>query len=260
MEKNLDDRIALVTGAASGIGQATAETFESQGIRVIRVDLRDSDINADLSTPEGRGVMLEAATRLAPDGLDIVVACAGINEAPGGKVLAVNYFGAVATLEGLRPLLALRAPAHAIAIVSVSSLEDSDEEVVKTCLSGDEPGAKAKAAAKAADQSEYAISKRALALWLRRASVQKEWAGSEIFLNGIAPGLILTPMTEPLLKDPEITAQIAKVTPRAVSHVAKPPVIAETVSALVNLRGGYIVGQVLFVDGGSDAIRRPDSF
>ena len=47
-------RTAVVTGSGRGIGKATVEVLEAQGVRVIGVDLTGADVNADLSTPEGR--------------------------------------------------------------------------------------------------------------------------------------------------------------------------------------------------------------
>lgn len=249
--------VALVTGAASGIGAATMALLEARGWRVIGVDLRDAEIIADLSSAQGRAAMINAVTELAPDGLDLVVAAAGISFPVGGLVLAVNYFGMVATLEGLRPLLALRAPAQAIALVSVSAIDDVEPDLLEGCFVGDETATLARAA-ELQSTAEYATSKRALGLWLRRSAVRPEWAGAGVFLNGIAPGFTLTDMTKPLLADPELRMIIEKATPRAVDHFAEADVQAEAILALADLAGRYLVGQILFVDGGSEAIRRPD--
>ena len=100
----------VVTGSAGGIGAATASRLVGTGHRVIGVDLRDADVLADLSTAEGRSAMVEGVTETAGGVLDGVVAAAGVNGKPGELTVSVNYFGAVATLEGLRPLLA-RGPA-----------------------------------------------------------------------------------------------------------------------------------------------------
>ena len=103
-------RTYVVTGAASGIGQATATLLRNRGARVIGVDVRSVDVIADLSTPEGRqeaidGILCEAGRRL-----DAVIANAGL-ALPTATTVAVNYFGAVELLDGLRPALAAaRAP------------------------------------------------------------------------------------------------------------------------------------------------------
>ncbi|HEY6869726.1 MAG TPA: SDR family NAD(P)-dependent oxidoreductase, partial [Novosphingobium sp.] len=140
------DRTIVITGAASGIGRATAENLRAAGHRVIGVDLRDVEVIADLSTPAGRAAMAEAVAALAPDGIDSVVAVAGMAApAPAPRLLAVNYFGAVATLELLRPLLLRSQAPRAVAIVSTASLSDYDPALVEACLAGDEAAALAQA-------------------------------------------------------------------------------------------------------------------
>lgn len=91
-------RTCVVTGAASGIGAATTAILRERGDTVIRCDLHDADIIADLSTPSGRRALVTQVSDHGP--IDAVLAVAG-----GGrtKLLETNYFGTVATLEGLRP-------------------------------------------------------------------------------------------------------------------------------------------------------------
>ncbi|HUD94926.1 SDR family NAD(P)-dependent oxidoreductase, partial [Sphingobium sp.] len=72
-------RITVVTGAASGIGAATVERLTQAGQQVIGVDLRNADIEADLGNPVGRAHMVSEVARLAPDGIDAVLAGAGIS-------------------------------------------------------------------------------------------------------------------------------------------------------------------------------------
>jgi NAD(P)-dependent dehydrogenase (short-subunit alcohol dehydrogenase family) len=253
------ERFALVTGAASGIGRATVQALRDQGARVIGVDLRDADITADLSTADGRAALVAEASRLAPDGLDLVVAAAGVSFPLGGLPLAVNFFGAVATLEGLRPLLARRAPSQAIAICSTAAMHEVDADMVAGCLDRDEARTLALAAERQS-LDEYASSKRALVDWLRHAAIAPEWAGSGIFLNGISPGFVLTGMTQPMMSDPALVEQIRVHTPRAVDYWGKPEMLAEAILAIANLKGGYVLGQILHVDGGTDAIKRPRMF
>lgn len=251
-------RTILVTGSASGIGKATVARLRSRGDHVIGADLRNAEIEADLSTPDGRGAMIDAARKLAPKGLDGVLACAGIAhiEVPA-SVIAVNYFGAVATLEGLRPLLAQSARPRAVAICSVASLLSADVQVVAACLAGDEAKAKSEAIA-ATHSNSYASSKLALAQWIRRNAIRAEWAGAGILLNGIAPGFVRTPMTVDMLGTSESRKALSEMVPMAVDDYAGPEEIAELLEFLVNMEGGYLLGQVIFVDGGTEAILRPD--
>lgn len=102
-------RTIVVTGAASGIGRATLRLLEQRGDRVIGVDTHDAELEADLRTPEGRATMIDQV-RYRRSMIDGVVANAGVAHQSPDDV-AVNFFGAVATLERLLPLLARsRAP------------------------------------------------------------------------------------------------------------------------------------------------------
>ena len=250
-------RTVLITGSASGICRATAELCRAAGDRVIGVDIRDADIEADLTTAEGRAKLVSEAERLAPDGLDAVVAGAGLSRADMPReTVAVNYFGAVATLEGLRPLLARSERPRAVAICSTAAMLQGNDQLVETCLSGDEAAALDLAAA--APRSVYPDSKRALAKWLRRTAGKPEWAGSGILLNGVGPGVVETAMTAPMLQQPEMVEMIKQSNPMVVDGYAKPEEIAELLGFLIGFRNHYLVGQLIYIDGGTDLVMRPD--
>ncbi len=249
-------RTIVVTGAASGIGAATREKLERNGHRVIGVDLRNSDIDADLGTAQGRTAMIDEVSRLAPDGIDAVLAGAGISaQGKDRETIAINYFGAVATLEGLRPLLAKSPRPRAVAICSTAAILPFNAEVVDLCLAGKEEAA-LEAMAKDGT-SAYSTSKNALSRWVRRASVQPEWGGAGILLNGIGPGVVKTPMTAPLFDQPEMVKLINQSNPIAVKDYAGPEQIAELLDFLLNMENSYLLGQLIFIDGGSEAILRP---
>src|SRR5690625_921398 len=98
-------RTYVVTGAASGIGAATAKQLREAGQVVIGVDLQGTDIDADLSNEAGRKAMAEAVAEKTDGKIDAIVAVAGVSTM-SPLSLKVNYFGMVQTLELLRPLLA----------------------------------------------------------------------------------------------------------------------------------------------------------
>jgi NAD(P)-dependent dehydrogenase (short-subunit alcohol dehydrogenase family) len=105
-----------------------------------------------------------------------------------------------ATLERMRPLLAKCTSPRAVGVTSFASIMQPDSELVKTCFSGNE-----EAALKIAESKDpgvyYASSKAAFARWIRRQAITADWVGAGILLNGIAPGIIVTPMTQPMLDD-----------------------------------------------------------
>lgn len=251
------NRIIVITGAASGIGAMTAKRLKAAGHRVIGVDLRDADIDADLGTADGRAIMVSHVQRLAPEGIDGLLAGAGISHPDKAReTIAINYFGAVATLEGLRPLLAKSKRPRAVAICSTAAMLPSNAEVVSLCLANDEVGALA--AVEAQPASAYPDSKLALSLWLRRAAVNPEWGGANILLNGIGPGVVKTPMTAPLFEQPAMIDLIGQSNPIAVKDYANPDEIAELIDFLLGMENHYLLGQIIYIDGGSDAILRPD--
>ena len=249
--------VMVVTGSASGIGRATAARLAESGHQVIGVDIREADVVADLSRAAGRRAMVEQVIARAPNGVHGVLAAAGVSALDHpGLTLGLNYFGAVATLEGLRPHMVQGA--RAVAVGSTSALLPTDDVTVCACLAGDEDAAIA--AAEARPEATYMSSKRALSLWLRRTAVSPSWAGSGVLLNGVAPGVVETAMTAPLLKDPAMRDLIAQTNPMAVEDFAEPGEIAELIAYLLTFKGHYLLGQMIFIDGGTDALMRPDAF
>jgi len=245
----------VVTGAASGIGAATAALLRERGEAVLGVDLAGSDIDADLAHEAGREAMAAAVAARAPEGIAGIAAVAGsarLDEP--ALIVSVNHFGAVATLERLRPMLAGAARPRAVLVASSAVLLPFDQAIVDACLAGDE--AAARAAAIAEPMNAYASSKRGVALWLRREATAARWAGAGIPLNGVAPGTVRTAMTLPLLATAEGRAILAASTPIAVPDYAGPRDLAEALAFLLTMETRYIVGQLLFADGGTDALMR----
>lgn len=254
-------RTVVVTGAASGIGGATKALLESRGDRVIGVDVHDSDVVADLSTTAGRSDLVERVRELSGGGVDAIAAIAGVAGQTAQDV-AVNYFGAIATLEGLRPLLAGSSAPRAVVTASMSSLLPHDDELVDLCLAHDEAGARGRAD-KLVESGHpgriYSSSKRALARWLRRTAATDDWAGAGIPLNAIAPGIVNTPLMAPMLATAEQRAGIAAQVPMPLHGFMEPSAPAALLAWLVSEENTHLCGQVIFIDGGSDVTIRGDS-
>lgn len=249
-------RSYVVTGSASGIGAATAQRLADAGHRVVGVDLVDADVCADLSTSAGRDAMVDGVTVRCEDGVDAVIACAGI-AADSPDTVSINFFGAVATLEGLRPLLARSDAPRAVVIASVASIMGADESVVDACLANDEDAARTLMAANT--PMAYLTSKTAVARWVRRTAPNADWAGAGIPLNAIAPGTVRTPMTADLLAAEGGLEMVDGAVPMPLNGHAGPEQIAPLLEFLAGADNTHVTGQVVFIDGGADAVLRGDA-
>ena len=255
-------RTIVVTGAASGIGKASAELLQERGDTVIGVDLKGTDVNVDLTTAEGRTALVDQVREISGGTIDGILAIAGLAH-PIPATVGVNFFGMVATLEGLRPLLAGSDAPRAAGVASMASLNPVDDELVDAMTAGDEAAALARAEILAGDDSTgyliYGSTKKAFAQWVRRHAPTDDWAAAGIPLNAIAPGVIVTPMTAPLLESEEGREQIRAGVPMPLNGFAEAIVPARLLAWLVSEENSHLCGQVVFVDGGSDAVIRGDS-
>ena len=256
-------RTYVVTGAASGIGRAAKDLLEERGGKVIGVDLAGSDVDADLSSADGRSALVREVTRISGGVVDGVIANAGL-ATPTATTVAVNYYGTIATLEGLRPLLAASAAPRAVATASMASLFPPDDELLGELLDGREDRAMARAAELEAGPAEhggliYATTKRALVRWIRRNAPTPEWAGAGIALNAIAPGVVLTPMVAGFTDTEEGRSSLASMVPMPLNGFFEPEDAAKLLAWLVSEENAHLCGQVIFIDGGSDAVIRGDS-
>jgi glucose 1-dehydrogenase len=243
-------RRALVTGAATGIGRATASRLAAEGASVIVNYIGDAgpadSLVSDIESAGGRAVAIAAdvsnedqVTAMFSRGrdelggpVDLLVNNAGIEKPfplwdmpleEWNQVLAVNLTGAfLCAREAARGMIAARVPG---AIVNVSSVH----EVIPWPNFG-----------------HYCASKGGMKLWAQ--SVAKELAPHGIRVVNVAPGAILTPINKDLMDDPEKAREVQEEIPWG--RLGKPEEIAATIAWVAGPEAEYVVGTTLFVDGG----------
>lgn len=258
-------RTIAITGSASGIGAATRAILESQGAKVIGVDLRDAEIIADLSGADGREQAVAQIGEMCGGKLDGLVTAAGIGPPNDpAKMLSINCFGTLACLDGLRGALANSdgvAKVVAISSNSTTTVPNIPAELVAACLDGDEPGALEMLGGHGADAQNFAYAggKTAVAHYVRRNAPSAEWAGAGIRLNAIAPGATLTPLLQAGLDSEEFGPMI-KDFPVPTGGFGTPEQIATWICHMLGAEADFLCGSVVFVDGGTDAMVRPDAW
>ncbi|HWW53325.1 MAG TPA: glucose 1-dehydrogenase [Acidimicrobiales bacterium] len=246
-EGRFSDRVAVVTGAGSGIARATALGFGRDGGRVVVADLDRERAEATVAALDGRGVAVigdltdpavaDAIVAAGADlgGVDVLVNCAGFGGGraafdsfdPGlwDRQFAVNVSGPF-QLVG-RVIGAMAARGHG-AIVNVSSAAG---------IVG-EPGIYGYSASKAA----MVNLTRALAL---------HYASRGVRVNCVCPGVTDTPFLGNVRAAPnadELLARYAAMMP--IGRLAQPEEIAEAILFLASDAASFCIGSVLAVDGG----------
>ena len=251
-------RTIAVTGSASGMCAATAARLERDGCRVIRVDWKGGDVVADLGTPAGRTAAVAGVRRLAGDALDGLVSGAGLGPYDDpAAVVRVNYFGAVAVLDGLRDLLAHGREPAAVAISSIGAVFEALHVpgFAEACLAGDEVAALARIDGKDGNWA-YSNAKHALALAVRQRA--PTWGAAGIRLNAVLPGKVATPMLAKIHVHETLGPAVAAL-PVPLGREAQPEELAAAIAFLLGPDARYVHGALLKVDGGVDAIVRPNA-
>jgi 3-oxoacyl-[acyl-carrier protein] reductase len=245
-EKMLEGKVALVTGAAQGIGQAIAFNLAAVGAKVVINDFGQETAAAavvDTITQKGGealAIMANVADRQQTEEMikqvvgrfgriDILVNNAGItrdgllatmSESDWDLVLSVNLKGAFNCSKAvIRPMIKARG-GRIISISSVSGLMGN------------------------AGQTNYAASKAGLIGFSK--SLARETASRGITVNVVAPGLVDTHIKDHLTEEAEnrLKQQIP------LGRLGLPEDIAAMVTYLASPMAGYITGQVIAVDGG----------
>lgn len=235
-EGRLAGKVAIVTGAASGIGKAAAELFRDEGATVVASDIAPAaGIVAADAGDEGEVKRLIDDTVATHGGLDIVFANAGIS---GGlasifeqsaedwaEILRVDLIGPFLAIKYAAPHLTARGGGSIVCTASVAGLRSG------------------------AGGAAYSAAKAGVISLVQTAANQL--AGANIRVNAICPGLIETGMTEIIYETARakgVAHRIGELNP--LQRGGEPIDIARAALFLASDEASYINGQALAVDGG----------
>lgn len=250
----------VITGGSTGIGNAVLVALRAANHRVINIDLKGGDITADLADANSLKEAVSSVYEMAPDGLDGLVTCAGLGpDFPAiEQIVAVNYFGSVDMFAGLVPLLEKRNGKAVVVSSNSAVLPGPPEALISALVANDKAGALAQVSALQGQQA-YAGSKNALLKWARHQAPTLIKRG--VHLNAVAPGITKTPLTDKAFGNQDYgpaMEQFLKITPYGAMATAD--MIAKPILFLLSDAAEFVVGAVLFVDGGTDALMRAECF
>jgi NAD(P)-dependent dehydrogenase (short-subunit alcohol dehydrogenase family) len=245
---DLSDKVALVTGASSGMGKAIAEAMGLQGAKIVVASNDTEGVKQTVQSFENQGIRTVGVlcdmskkedieqlyqTAISTFGkIDILVNCVGI-ALPNGfwdinaedfeKTMAINLQSAIYLTKLVIPQMQVRKDGAIIYLASIAGVRGNKSIGL------------------------YGMSKAGLIQLARNLAV--EFGPDNIRVNSISPGMIDTPFSQSLMQNKAFMDKRLALTPlRRVGHVAE---IAGVAVMLASKAGGFITGQNIIVDGGT---------
>ncbi len=243
----LENKVAIVTGAAGGMGEAIARLFAAEGAKVMATDIQEEKLTAWVATAKKEGCAIDCMTHDVSDPnqwqdivektierfgrLDILVNNAGIYP-PGAttettslgdweRIMAINVTGPFIGTKTCLPHMKVAGGGSVVNISSIAGL-----------VGGNGPA--------------YSASKGALRLLTKDQAV--ELAKDNIRVNSIHPGGVLTPMTEFLISSPSSAETLHNMCP--LGRIGNVMEIAYGALYLASDQASYTTGAELVIDGG----------
>lgn len=265
MAGRLEDRVAVVTGGASGIGRACAVRLAQEGADIVVADLKPDakETVTEIEALGRRAIFVQTDTSREQDcqglasaaveelgKIDGLVAAAGISHAhyvSGEEQELDRSRDPQAGYIVSKPL----ADWEKVLAVNLTGVMLSDRAVIRRMIELGTRGSVVNIASGAAKlpfagAADYCVSKAGV--WMLTKTLALEVAAHGIRVNAIGPGFIETPMTAAMRSDPERRDQILRGTP--LGRLGQPEDIANTALFLLSDESSYFTGQILHPDGG----------
>lgn len=250
----LSGKTAIVTGAASGLGRAITTLFAEEGATVIATDINEAQgrsVVDAIVADRRRAVFIAQDVSLESDwqtlmaytsehnaGLDILVNCAGVFSDASIEALTLEKWRQVMSVNLDGVFLGIK---YAVQIMKQSG----GGSIINLSSVGGLVGTM--------DSAPYNASKGGVRLLTKAAAIEFSKAGYNynIRVNSIHPGVIETPMTTPMINDPQGGTQMLSWTP--MGHFGEPLDVAYGAVYLASDESKFLTGSELVIDGGWSA-------